>query len=487
MATIEWTEISKSEIIYSMIVYSEKDKIYSAVGFNNDLTKYYISNSTDGVTWTNSFSIDYIGEIPQITIIRGYISYVKEQNIYIVFLPTPNDLNNTDCYTSNNGTSWTRQSTINGFSADIYSDGLITLNPTVVYSSISNRYMGILMESKLLDNSSTVLISSNDGKIWNTNNSINAFILEKNVILTSIQYNSVNNSFLAVLLNNGNGNSFIMVSDDGGDTWSISLQVKDGLTQVICTDTIISCLGGSDKDTIVYTSDPKSYSWERNIVVSGRIIAIGQISYNNRVFLAKGYATTISLVSFSLTSLDGINWIINNFENNYFYLGYAYSPITNTYIIQALSENGTTFYNGVISFNAICLPSGSPIVTDQGIVEINKIDKLKHTINRKGIVAVTQTITPEKTLICFEKHSLAINCPKERTIMTQGHEVLYKGKLVQAKDFLGRLNGVHTVPYDGKILYNVLQESHGLMTVNNMTVETLNPKNKIAKIILGTV
>ena len=129
--------------------------------------------------------------------------------------------------------------------------------------------------------------------------------------------------------------------------------------------------------------------------------------------------------------------------------------------------------------------AGTPIVTDQGIVRIEQIDTTKHTIGNKRIVAVTKTITPEKHLVVFEKDSIAINCPSQRTIMTPGHEVLYKGKLVQSKHFVGRLDGVHTIPYNGKdILYNVLLEQHGLMKVNNMVLETLHPSNKVAKQIL---
>jgi microcompartment protein CcmK/EutM len=133
----------------------------------------------------------------------------------------------------------------------------------------------------------------------------------------------------------------------------------------------------------------------------------------------------------------------------------------------------------------ICLPAGTPILTDQGLVNIELIDPKKHTISHKRIVAVTKTITPEKHLICFEKYTLGLNTPTKRTMMTPGHEVLYRGKLVQAKHFLGRLNGIHTVPYNGEVLYNILQEKHGLMSVNNMVIETLHPENKVAKEILG--
>ncbi len=143
----------------------------------------------------------------------------------------------------------------------------------------------------------------------------------------------------------------------------------------------------------------------------------------------------------------------------------------------------TRYFGG--NTEPICLVAGTPILTDQGIVPIEKIDTTKHTINNKRIVAVTKAISPEKHLVCFEANSMGINCPTQRTIMTPGHEVLHKSKLVQAKHFVGRVTGVHTMPYNGKdVLYNVLQEQHGLMRVNGMLLETLHPNNKVAKELL---
>ncbi len=167
-------------------------------------------------------------------------------------------------------------------------------------------------------------------------------------------------------------------------------------------------------------------------------------------------------------------------------IGDGVPPINyaNGFIAKYLITDSTTT---TTHHEPICLVSGTPILTDQGIVPIDKIDTSIHTIGNQRIVAVTKSITPEKNLICFEKNSMAINCPTKRTIMTPGHEVLYKGKLVQAKHFVGKLDGVHTVPYDGKVVYNVLLEKHGLMSVNNMVVETLNPTNKVAKSILNAL
>jgi uncharacterized delta-60 repeat protein len=155
--------------------------------------------------------------------------------------------------------------------------------------------------------------------------------------------------------------------------------------------------------------------------------------------------------------------------------------IESMFITRYLGDNVTTS----TTTEPICLVAGTPILTDQGIVAIEKIDTTKHTINNKRIVAVTKAISPEKHLVCFEANSMGINCPSQRTIMTPGHEVLYKGKLVQSKHFVGRVTGVHTMPYNGKdVLYNVLQEHHGLMRVNGMLLETLHPENKVAKELL---
>ncbi|MDA9072509.1 Hint domain-containing protein [bacterium] len=132
-----------------------------------------------------------------------------------------------------------------------------------------------------------------------------------------------------------------------------------------------------------------------------------------------------------------------------------------------------------------CFPAGTPILTDQGIVPIEKISPNVHTINNKLIVAVTQTITNEHTLVCIEKNALANNVPSEDTIISRCHTILYNGKMVQAKHLLKLLKNkkkVYSVKYNKELLYNILMEKHQQMSVNNMMVETLDPENIIAKL-----
>jgi hypothetical protein len=132
--------------------------------------------------------------------------------------------------------------------------------------------------------------------------------------------------------------------------------------------------------------------------------------------------------------------------------------------------------------STICFPAGTPIQCDQGIIPIETINSLKHTINNKPIVDITKTITGDKYLVGFKKNALGLNYPNDNTIMSQEHKVYYKGTMRDAKSFLGKFEGVKKVKYTGEILYNVLMEDYSKMRVNNLTCETLDPNNIIAKL-----
>ena len=88
----------------------------------------------------------------------------------------------------------------------------------------------------------------------------------------------------------------------------------------------------------------------------------------------------------------------------------------------------------------------------------------------------------EDTIVCIEKHSLGINIPNKKTYISNYHGIIYKNNLIPAKQLVGRLRGIYHVKYNKQILYNVLMEKHYIINVNNMSVETLNPKNIVAKL-----
>jgi hypothetical protein len=130
----------------------------------------------------------------------------------------------------------------------------------------------------------------------------------------------------------------------------------------------------------------------------------------------------------------------------------------------------------------ICFPAGTPVNTDQGVIAIDKINPLRHTINGKRILHITQTVSVDKYLICIEKGAMGPNTPTSRTVMTKQHKILYQGVLVPAERLLDFPAGVKKVKYDGQLLYNILLEHYGVVRINNLTCETLHPDNAIAKL-----
>jgi surface protein len=129
-----------------------------------------------------------------------------------------------------------------------------------------------------------------------------------------------------------------------------------------------------------------------------------------------------------------------------------------------------------------CFPKNTPICTDQGDIAIDKIDSSIHTIRGYSIVAVCQTVSPDKYLVCFEKDALAPNVPSQKTVCSKNHLIFYQGKMRPANDFLYQFDKVKRIKYTGEVLYNILLKEHGKMMVNNLICETLHPENSIAKL-----
>jgi hypothetical protein len=148
----------------------------------------------------------------------------------------------------------------------------------------------------------------------------------------------------------------------------------------------------------------------------------------------------------------------------------------------AISSNSLDFTYENIVLSNICFPAGTPVTTDQGNIPIDKINPEIHTIHNNKIVAITKTITQDTHLVCFKKHALGLNKPNKKTVTSKQHKVYYNGKMTKAYHFLKQFKNVNEIEYNGEILYNVLMEKHDKLKVNNLTFETLDPKNIIAKL-----
>jgi hypothetical protein len=132
----------------------------------------------------------------------------------------------------------------------------------------------------------------------------------------------------------------------------------------------------------------------------------------------------------------------------------------------------------------ICFPGDTPIETDQGIMYIKDVDATKHTIGNEKIVAITQTISLDEYLVCFEKDALGENCPDKQTLISKNHKIEYKGRMIKAYKFMASFKNVYPVKYNGETLYNVLMENYGTVQINQLSCETLHPSNITAQMYI---
>jgi hypothetical protein len=128
----------------------------------------------------------------------------------------------------------------------------------------------------------------------------------------------------------------------------------------------------------------------------------------------------------------------------------------------------------------ICLSKGTQILCDQGIINIEKINTRKHTINNKQINHITQSIHTDDYLIKIKKNCLSSNSPSSDIICSGDHKILYKNNLIESKNLINEVYGIEKIKNDKRVLYNILMDKHEVIMANNTPVESLHPQNIIA-------
>ena len=129
-----------------------------------------------------------------------------------------------------------------------------------------------------------------------------------------------------------------------------------------------------------------------------------------------------------------------------------------------------------------CFLAGTPVVTDQGEIAIEKITS-KNTINGMKVKEVVSYRNADNFMILIKKGALGENSPNKDTLISQNHRVFIGSKPIMAKKLINHTTIVRKfmVP---EIVYNVLLDKprKKTMSVNNLIVETKDP-DMIGKVL----
>ncbi len=173
---------------------------------------------------------------------------------------------------------------------------------------------------------------------------------------------------------------------------------------------------------------------------------------------------------------------------------YPFYQVASAGTAEVTFSNVTTSLNkptgATVPHATICFVAGTPVMTDNsGYVPINELalnlTTGTHTIGGQAILAVTQSITPERHLVNIRKNALGVNVPSADTKVSINHKILVNGDMTEAGKLVKFNPDISFVDYNQEVLYNVVLQTHGTMTVNNMTVETLDPESLIAKMFVA--
>jgi len=148
-----------------------------------------------------------------------------------------------------------------------------------------------------------------------------------------------------------------------------------------------------------------------------------------------------------------------------------------------LSAATSTATVGIITTN-ICFKAGTKIVTDQGIVNIEKITR-ENSIRGKKVLYVSKTENISDDMIIIKKGGLYDSVPNADTYLTEEHKIFYNREMIKVKHLV---NGETIIrkKMRKEIVYNVLLEGEtsGKMIANGLISETLDPRSPMVKLLL---
>lgn len=137
--------------------------------------------------------------------------------------------------------------------------------------------------------------------------------------------------------------------------------------------------------------------------------------------------------------------------------------------------------NRYIPSSIVCFLEGTPVLSDQGYVEIQDLKAGKHTFDGYDLKCITITKSLDPFLIKISANCFENNVPSHDLVTTFHHKVFVNGKYIEAGRLLNHYPGVQAIEYCGELLYNMVLEEHHKVSVYNIMCETLAPDCEVAR------
>ena len=125
----------------------------------------------------------------------------------------------------------------------------------------------------------------------------------------------------------------------------------------------------------------------------------------------------------------------------------------------------------------------SILKTDQGEIEISKIEPNKYSINDQKIIEINKGIDINtNNLIMFKKGSIKYNIPDKDILLKNNQKIYYDNKYIEVQEIFFKYNNeidLELVDHKDKYLYNLIIDNIDFYEINNLTIQSLNYENTL--------
>ena len=154
--------------------------------------------------------------------------------------------------------------------------------------------------------------------------------------------------------------------------------------------------------------------------------------------------------------------------------------------IGAFSNNIFITYPPAPTVATGCFTNDAKLETDQGLIELYKVDSKVHTVNNKRIKGVSKCIFSMDKIVVIEKDAFEKDKPSKKTIVSPFHVFIINNEenvicdcIDKKKIYLERYN-------TDDILYNPILENEEDIKINNMLVKSLTHNCLLARMYDGS-